>query len=175
VELLERESLIHNLANKEKSMSDDRKVMRVGLVLAAIIIVVRIVLEQTGAPESINNIFGVAWLYFLFPALFALGIRAREHAGPYKLLLKDVVLFAVYTRVMVAVTYMLAYFFKWNAPRFGLAGGGNVGDNVSLVNGALLIPVRNAIIWIVLATVVGMIIGSVTLLLSRRSATPSAA
>ncbi len=156
-------------------MSDDRKIMRVGLVVAAILIVVRIVLEQAGAPESVNNIFGVAWLYFLFPALFALGIRAKEYAGPYRMLLKDVVLFAVYTRVMVMVTYIAAYFLKWNAPRFGAAMGGNVGENVSVLNGVLLIPIRNALIWVVMATVIGMIIGSVALLLARKSARPATA
>ena len=156
-------------------MSDDRKVMRIGVVIAAIIIVARIVLEQIGASQMINNIFGVAWLYFILPVLFALAIRAKEYASPYKTLLKDVVLFAVYTRVMVMVTYMAAYFLRWNAPRFALSMGGNVGDNVSLLSGLLFIPVRNALIWVVAATIVGMIIGSVTLLLNRKKPTPAVA
>jgi hypothetical protein len=149
--------------------------MRVGVVIAAIIIVVRIVLEQAGAPQTVNNVFGVAWLYFILPVLFALAIRSKAYAGPYKTLLKEVVLFAVYTRVMVMVTYMLAYFLKWSAPRFAVAEGGNVGDNVSFLSGVLVIPVRNALIWVVVATILGMIIGSVTLLLVRKKPAPAAA
>lgn len=154
-------------------MSNDRKLMQVGVVLAALIIVVRIVLEQAGAPQTVNNILGVAWLYFLFPVLFAAAIRARQYDSPYKVLLKDVVLFAVYTRLMVMVTYMLAYFLKWKAPRFAATMGGNVGGNVSLWTGLLFIPVRNVLIWVVFAAIVGMIIGSVTLLLNRKK--PAAA
>lgn len=156
-------------------MSDDSKIMQWGLVIAVAIIVVRIALEQAGAPEAINNIFGVAWLYFVFPVLFALSIRAREYASPYKSLLKDVLFFAVYTRVMVMVTYMLAYLLRWNAPRFLLDRGGNVGNNVSVGMGLFFIPVRNALIWIIMATVVGMIMGSITLLLKRKTPTPATA
>jgi len=160
--------------NKGENMSDDRTVMRVGIIVAAIIIVVRIVLELAGAPLSVNNIFGVAWLYFIMPVLFALAIRAKASAGPYLSLLKDVVLFGVYTRLMVMVTYVVAYFLRWSAPRFTVAGGGNVGDNVSLFSGVLFIPVRNALIWVVFVTVVGMIIGSITLLIRRKPAPATA-
>jgi len=156
-------------------MSDDSKIMRWGTIIAAITIVVRIVLEQAGASEMINNIFGVAWLYLILPVLFALGIRARDYASPYRTLLKDTLLFAVYTRVMVLFTYMLAYIFKWSAPRFALERGGNVGENVGAWTGLLLIPIRNALIWIGMATIAGMIIGSVTLVLKRKTPTPAAA
>jgi len=156
-------------------MSDDSKIMRWGTIIAAMIIAVRIVLEQAGAPETINNIFGVAWLYLILPVLFALGIRAREYASPYKILLKDILLFAVYTRGMVMFTYMLAYIFKWSAPRFALDRGGNVSDNVGAWTGLLLIPIRNALIWIGMAVIAGMIIGSVALLLKRKTPTPVAA
>jgi hypothetical protein len=149
-------------------MSNDSKVMRWGVIIAAVIIVARIVLEQAGMPGSINNIFGVAWLYFIFPVLFALSIRGRGAASPYKSLLKDVVLFALYTRLMVMVTYMLAYVLRWSAPRFAYPGG-NVGEGVGIWTGMLLIPLRNVLIWIVMATVVGMIIGSITRLLRRKA------
>jgi hypothetical protein len=156
-------------------MSDDRKVMNVGVIVAAAIIVARILLELAGMPQVINNIFGVAWLYLIIPVLFALGIRAKDYSGPYKILLKDVILFAVYTRAMVMVTYMAAYFLKWEAPRFSIHSGGVVGDGVSALQGLVIIPVRNALIWIVTATIVGMIIGSVTLLLKRKAPQPAAA
>jgi hypothetical protein len=46
-----------------------------------------------------------------------------------------------------------------------LENGGNIGDNVSAPMGLLFIPARNALIWVGMATVAGMIIGSVTFLL----------
>ncbi len=147
---------------------DEGKIMRAGLIIAAAIIVLRIVAEQFGAPEMFDNILGVVWLYFLIPVCFALKITARGAASPYKVLFKDVLLFAVYTRVMVMVSYMLAYVFHWQAPRFSMRMGGNVGDNVGALNGLLIIPIRNALIWVVFATVVGMLIGAITILIRRR-------
>jgi hypothetical protein len=156
-------------------MSDNSKIMQRGVIIAAMILLIRIMLEQVGAPEMVNNIFGVAWLYIIVPVLFAVSIRARECSNPYKVLLKDVLLFGVYTRLMVMITYMLAYFFRWNAPRFALSRGGNVGENVGTFMGVLIIPVRNALIWIVMVTILGMIIGSVTLLLKHKAPAPTTA
>jgi hypothetical protein len=153
-------------------MPDDSKVMRWGIILAAAIIVMRIALEQIGASDKVNNIFGVAWLYFLFPVLFALGIRARNAVSPFKSLLKDVSLFALCTRAMVMITYILAYVFRWPARRFAYPGG-NVGENVGVWTGLILIPLRNVLIWVVMATIIGMIIGSITLLLKRKGSAPA--
>jgi hypothetical protein len=75
----------------------------------------------------------------------------------------DVLLFGVYTRVMVMVTYMAAYVLKWQAPRFSVSMGGNVGPDVSALQGLLVIPLRNALVWVVFAVVAGMIIGGITL------------
>jgi hypothetical protein len=155
-------------------MSNDSKIMRWGVIIAAAIIVIRIILEQLGSPDRINSVLGVAWLYFILPVLFAIGIRAQNDAKPYLRLLKDVVLFSAYTRVMVMITYMLAYIFSWKSPRFAYPGG-TVGENVSVWNGMLLIPLRNVLIWVVLATIVGMIMGSITLLLKRKGTAPASA
>lgn len=154
-------------------MADDSKIMKWVTIVAAIIIVVRIVLEQASAPGTVNFIFGVAWLYFILPVLFALSIRMKACAGPYWILLKDVFLFAVYTRVMVMITYMLAYVFKWKAPRFSAGMGGNVGDNIDALTGLLIIPLRNVAYWIIMAVIVGMIVGSATLLLKRKASAPA--
>ncbi len=149
--------------------------MKAGVLIAACIIVVRIVLEQLGAPESVNNIFGVAWLYLVFPVLFALRIAADGDSGPFKALFKALVLFAVYTRLMVMATYMVAYLLKWQAPRFSIKMGGNVGPEVGGLQGLALIPARNALIWIVMATVVGMIIGGIVLVAKRKPSPPAQA
>jgi hypothetical protein len=153
-------------------MSGETKLMKWGILLAAAIIVLRIALEQFGAPDSVCKVFGVAWLYFLFPVLFAIQIRAQKDSRPFRRLLKNVILFAFYTRVMVMITYMMAYAFKWTSPRF-IYPGGNVGPNVDALTGILLIPLRNILIWVVLATILGMIIGSITLLVKRANPAPS--
>ena len=74
---------------------------------------------------------------------------------------------------MVMFTYMLAYIFSWKAPRFAYPGG-TVGQNVSVLSGILIIPLRNLLGWVVAVTVIGMILGSITLLLKRKSASPVA-
>jgi hypothetical protein len=152
-------------------MADDSKIVKWGTIVAAIIIIVRIALEQAGAPETVNSIFGVAWLYFILPVLFALSIRMKAYAGPYWILLKDVLLFAVYTRVMVMITYMLAYVFKWKAPRFSSIMGGNI----DAFRGLIFVLLRNVAMWVIMAVIVGMIVGSATLLLKRKASAPAAA
>jgi hypothetical protein len=149
--------------------------MRAGVILAAVIVVLRIILEHIGAPDKVNIVFGVAWLYFLLPICFALRIVSSGETSPFKGLFMDVLLFGVYTRLMVMATYIIAYFFRWTAPRFSLAQGGNVGENVSLLSGLLIIPLRNALVWVVTVLVLGMIIGSITIAIARKSAPPAAA
>ncbi len=151
------------------------KIMRVGIILAGAIVVLRVILEHAGAPHSINTIFGVAWLYFLLPVCFALRIASSREASPFKGLFLDVLLFGVYTRLMVMATYIIAYFLRWTAPRFTLRGGGNVGENVSKLQGILVIPLRNAATWVVFVVVVGMIIGGITLAIARKSSPPATA
>jgi len=141
--------------------------LKYGLLLAGIIIIVRVVLELLGAPAGVNSIFGVAWLYLIMPIVFAFVITGAGVSSPQKVLFKNALLFAIYTRIMVLVTYMLAYVFRWQAPRFRTSQGGNVGENVGILTGMLLIPVRNALIWIVFAVIVGMILGGITVWLRR--------
>lgn len=149
-------------------------VMKAGIIVAAIIIVVRIILELLGAPEAINNIFGVAWLYFIIPVLFAFGIVSGGETSPYKALLKNIVLFGIYTRLMILVTYLAAYQFRWQAPRFGGGQGGNVAPNIGPLQGLLIIPLRNAAVWVVFVALIGMIIGGIAIFFKKKS-TPAAA
>lgn len=156
-------------------MTNDKStatLMKAGVGIAALIIVVRIVLEQLGAPQFINNIFGVAWLYFIFPVLFAVRIAAAGDPSPFKSLVKNMVVFGIYTRVMVMITYMLAYVLRWQAPRFTSREGGNVVEGVGFLRGFLVIPLSNAIVWVVVVTLLGMIIGGITLRLKKRPPQP---
>jgi hypothetical protein len=152
-------------------MSDETKgMMKWPLIIAAMLVMLRLVLEQAGAPETVNNIFGVSWLYFIIPVYFAIRIIRSGDARPFKTLFKSLLGYITYTRLMIIPTYWLAYMLQWRAPRFGTQMGGVVGEGISPVEGYLWIPVRNAAVWIVGGTVIGMIIGGVTLLIRRRGA-----
>lgn len=152
-----------------------RAMMKWPLIIAAALIVVRIVLEQVGAPETVNNIFGVAWLYFIVPFYFAARIAKSGDPKPFRVLFKKLLLFSIYTRLMVMPAYWLAYAFEWAAPRFSLAMGGVVGEGVTPLQGTIWYPGRNAIVWIIFAVALGMILGGVSLLIRRRGAKSSEA
>ena len=145
------------------------------LLVAAAILVVRILLEQVGAPSGVNAVFGVAWLYLVLPFYFASRIAGSSEPRPYLALFKNVGLFALATRVLVMPTYWLAYALSWTAPRFSLEGGGVVGEGVTPLMGYVVIPLRNLAIWTVVATLAGMILGGIALaVMRRRTAVPSA-
>ena len=150
---------------------DTKKLMKIPLIIAAALVVLRILSEQAGAPEAVNKIFGVVWLYFIIPFYFAFQITASHEPRPFKALFKNLLIFTFWTRVMVMPTYWLAHALLWSAPRFN-RGQSDVVVGVSPLTGYLLVPVRNLVVWIILSTLVGMILGGITLFL-RRSATPS--
>jgi len=63
---------------------------------------------------------------------------------------------------------------NWGAARFAPDNGGVVGQGVSSLEGYLLIPFRNLVIWTLAATVIGMILGGITLAVRKKSAAPQA-
>jgi hypothetical protein len=150
-------------------MWNETSVMKTGLVAAVALIIIRILLERTGAPFLLASVFGVVWLYFLLPAAFAVSIRKAALSWPFLRLMKDVVLFAVYTRIMVAMTYILAHKLNWPAARFSAAHGGTVGPAIQSWQGLLFIVTRNGTIWVVMAAIIGAVIGGITLLIKRKS------
>jgi hypothetical protein len=145
------------------------------LMVAALIVVLRVVSEQIGAPEAVNFIFGVAWLYFIVPFFFAQSIAKSGVARPYLELFKKLFMFSLFTRLMVLPTYWLAYAFQWTAARFRLDAGGVVGEGVTPFQGYLVIPALNGLSWIIFAVLVGMLFGGVTLLVRRRKMAKAAA
>lgn len=151
-----------------ESMWNETKAMKVGLIAAALLIVVRILLEQLGAPVSVTSIFGVVWLYFIMPAVFAVAIKNSGHDRGFGRLMKDVVLFAACTRIMVAITYIAAHYLNWTTARFSAAQGGTVGPEIQSLQQLLVIAGRNALIWIVMAAILGAIVGSISLLVKGK-------
>ncbi|KAA3620056.1 MAG: hypothetical protein DWQ05_04835 [Calditrichaeota bacterium] len=147
-----------------------KSMIRLPLILAAAVIIIRIILEQLGSPSVVNNIFGVAWFYFLVPVYFALEISKSGTASPYKSLFISLLLFIVYTRIMVMATYMLAWSLQWQAPRFSTDNGGVVGEGVTALQGLLITPITGAFFWVVSGVILGMIIGGITLVIKRKKA-----
>src|SRR5215470_12361258 len=139
------------------------------LIIAAILVVARIILEQAGAPGWLNNLFSVVILYVLIaPLYFAFRIAGSGIEHPYRNLLKTIALFTALARSMVIPTYWLAYHFQWTAPRFSVQEGGNVGPNMTPLWGYVLIPLGAAVVWILISLVVGGLLGSVVIKLKRK-------
>src|SRR5689334_17331545 len=141
------------------------------LIIAAFLVVIRVVLERAGAPEAVNNLFSVVVFYVLIaPLYFAIRIANRGVDRPYRTLLKNVALFTALARAMVIPTYWLAYMYSWPQLRFSVMGGGNVGPGVTPFMGYVGIPLVAAAAWILVSLVVGGGLGSILIAVKRRSA-----
>ena len=144
--------------------------LKVPLVIAAILVVGRLITEQAGAPGWLNNLLSVVILYvFIAPLYFSFRIAKSGIDRPYRTLLKKTALFTALARSMVIPTYWLAYYFQWTAPRFSVALGGNVGENVSPLMGYVLIPLGAAIAWILVSLVAGGGLGSIVIKVKRKA------
>ena len=141
------------------------------LILTLVVIAIRILLEEMGALSFISNIFAVAWLAFLIPIYFAAGLAASRESHQYKALAKLIVLYGVCARLMVAVSYSLAYVFGWSAPRFGLQGN----DEVTALQGILLNPAFNMVPGLIMTIGSGLLIGPAVLAIRRKMLKPKVA
>ena len=140
------------------------------LIIAAFLVVIRVVLEQAGAPEVVNNLFSVVVFYVLVaPLYFAFRIANSGVERPYRTLLKTVALFTALARAMVIPTYWLAYMYNWPQFRFSVKGGGNVGPGVTPFMGYVGIPLLAAAVWILISLLVGGGLGSIVISVKRRS------
>ena len=137
------------------------------LIVSLVVIGARILLEEMGAPGAINNILGVAWLSFLIPIYLAVRLAGSGEEHPYRVLLKLIALYAVSVRLMVLVTYSMAYLFSWSAPRFSVQGGGVVGEGVTALQGLLVTPATNFPIGVLMSAVFVLVVGPAALALSR--------
>src|SRR3989442_3716307 len=136
--------------------------LKVPLIIAAVLVVARVLLERAGAPETINNLLSVVVLYVLIvPLYFAFRIAKAGLPHPYRTLLKKTALFTALARAMVIPTYWLAYTYQWPEFRFSVAGGGNVGPGVTPFVGFVGIPLGAAIAWIIISLIVGGGLGSI--------------
>jgi hypothetical protein len=146
-------------------------VLKWPLIIAAIVVVLRVVFERAGAPEAVNNILSVVVLYVLIcPLYFAVRIAKTGVLRPYSTLLKTTALYTALARAMVIPTYWLAYYYQWQQPRFSTAQNGNVGPGVTPLFGYVLIPIGAAVVWIIVSLIVGGGLGSIVIATKRKAA-----
>ena len=89
------------------------------LIITAVIVVSRVLLERFGAPPAVNDTLSVLLLTVLiFPLYFAARIAKSGEAHPYRMLLKVTVLYALLARAMIIPTYWFARIYQWPEPRF---------------------------------------------------------
>ena len=140
--------------------------MKWPLIIAAVLVSLRIVTEQMGMPDTVNNLISVmTFCVVIAPIYFALRIAKSNDPRPYSRLLKTNALFTLLVRgVMVIPTYWLAYIYQWQAPRFSLALGGVVGATPIM---AVLIPFGALLLWVFASVVVGGGLGSLIIANSR--------
>lgn len=146
-------------------MNSNKGILKWPLIVAAVVVVLRVILERAGAPESINNVLGVAYLHTLIvPIYIAVRLGRSDTPRPYGTLVMLVALYAVLTRIMILPTYWAARIFEWPQGRFG----GLWGPDVTPFVGFVAVPFGTAAIWIVSSIVVGSVVGSIIIAVTRR-------
>lgn len=133
------------------------------LIVAAVAVVLRVVAERSGVPESVTKYISVVALHLLIaPVYFAIRIGRSGVSRPYIALIKSVALYVLLARAMIIPTYWLARIFSWQQSRFGgLAGATPLVAYV--VN-----PFATAAFWIVFSICVGGVVGSIVVAVTSR-------
>ena len=135
------------------------------LIVAAVVVILRVVVERAGAADSVANLLSVAALHtLLVPIYFAVRIASDGVERPYALLFKLVAAYAVLTRLMIIPTYWMARVYEWTQSRFV----GTWGEDVSPFVGYIAVPFLTAAFWIVASIIFGGIIGSIVIAVGRR-------
>jgi hypothetical protein len=143
------------------------------LVIAAIAVVLRVVLEQLQAPAIAANLVSVVALYLAIgPIYFAVRISRSGIEHPYRQLFKSIVVYAALARALVIPTYWLAYIYQWQTPRFLVSQGGVVGPGVGPIRAFVGVPLAAGIAWVIGSIIIGGTLGSIIIVIMRpKSAT----
>jgi hypothetical protein len=132
------------------------------LIVAAVVVVSRVVMERAGAPGFVSNMLSIAALTtVLAPLYFGIQIALAKKPRPYLKLVQCVFIYAVCARAMVLPTYWLARIFRWPEPRFG-----GLADSAP-IQGFITLPFLTAAFWIAASMVSGCIIGFIALAIVR--------
>lgn len=145
------------------------KIIKVPVLIALAVTVLRATVEAFGAPSAVSMILGVAWLHILFPVYFAMKIRELGFERPFLTLIKITVMWAVPVRLAVALTYVLGYVYQIDSSRFQADSLGPVGADVTPLQGFLMLPLLNFSSWMVIGVIMAAITGGITLIVKRQS------
>ena len=144
-------------------------IMKWPLLIALIVVVARVLLEQMGVPETTTNyVSAVALHLIIFPLYFAARIGGSHVPHPYLTLLKTITIYSLLVRAMVMVTYWLAYVYQWPQSRFSVEAGGVVGEGIGPMQALVIRPVVAALAWVVGSVIVGGVLGSIVIAVRRR-------
>jgi len=139
-----------------------KEILKWPLIVAAIVVVLRVIVERAGAPATVSNMLSAAALTtVLGPLYFALQIGLARKPRPYLMLTRLIFIYAVCARAMVLPTYWAARIFNWTESRF--AGV----DAPSPLVGFIALPLITAAFWIAASMVTGSVIGFITLAIVR--------
>ena len=132
------------------------------LIVTAILVVLRVIVERGGAPAAVSNMLSVAALTtVLGPLYFAVQVGLARKPHPNSMLIQLIFVYAVCARAMVLPTYWAARVFNWTEPRF--AGV----DAQNPLVGFIALPAITAAFWIVASMVIGSAIGFIALAMVR--------
>jgi hypothetical protein len=133
------------------------------LVVAVIVVVGRVLSEQAGVPDSINNLLSAVVLHAVIaPVYLAIRIATGGISKPYLAQFALTGIYVVLVRALLIPTYWLARVYKWPQPRFyGLA-------DASPFIGYVALPFGTAAFWIVASLIFGGLLGSLIIAVMRR-------
>ena len=87
-------------------MKSETGILKWPLIIAAIVVVVRVVFERMGVPETINNLLSIAAMHtIIVPVYIAIQLGRRNAARPFFSLFLQIAVYAVLTRIMILPTY----------------------------------------------------------------------
>ena len=132
------------------------------LIVAAAVVVLRVITERAGAPPLLNSLLSVAALTtVLGPVYFGIQLGLAGKPRPYWMLIKLVGIYVVCARAMVLPTYWAARIYNWPEPRFA---GLNHPDPMV---GFIWLPMLTAAFWIAGSLAVGGVSGAIALAIVR--------
>ncbi len=137
-------------------------ILRWPLIVAAAVVILRVIAERAGAPHFVSAGLSIAALTTaLAPAYFGLQIAFAGKPRPFLMLFKLIFVFAVCARTMVLPTYWAARIFEWEEPRFAGVNSPNA------FIGFVALPFITAAFWVVASMIVGGLVGSGVLAAAR--------
>lgn len=143
-------------------------VLKWPLVVAALVIVMRVIVERAGMPENISNLFSaVAFHLVIAPLYFAIRIGTSDLRRPYLTQVKLVTFFVLSVRAMIIPVYWLAHVLGWQQGRFG-----GLATEVPPLRAYFAIPFATAAFWTVASIIVGSTLGSVVIAIISRINSP---